>query len=164
MKAKLGLVLVLLAVPVAAQDLKPSRDYPLAARIIKVEMRTGVRPVDSVHTDGDGNVSGGGGGGSYEWHLMKAVIGDKLYGLSVQERPTYDLLFGRRLAPFGNTPWLEVGDYRAKRVKGGFEFEYRDDKGKLHHELLRIESEEAAPAEEPTPATTPHIEAPKEKP
>ena len=163
MKVKLALVFMLLALPAAAQDLKPSREYPLAARIVKVETRTGVsavRPAAPVQTDSQGNVYGGGGGGggeSYEWHLMKAVIGDKLYGLSVQENGSAIVRAIQRRT------WLEIGDYRAKRLKHGFEFEYQDDKGKLHHEKLEIESEEPAPADESTPTVTPLSESPKQK-
>jgi hypothetical protein len=119
----------------ASQSLvQTSTEYPLNARIIAVEMHTGSHSSSSVSTDYEGKVSGEGSGGTYEWHLMKTVIGDKLYGLSVHG------------APFHKRNWLEMGSYPAKRVKGGFEVQY-SDKGKVHHEVLFINSEEPYPAQ-----------------
>jgi len=154
MKIKLAVVLVLMCAVSAAAQTRPSGgdtskvlttsiEYPLEARIIAVEMRTATRSTEGVSTDSDGKVSGGGGGGTYTWHLMKAVIGDKLYGLAVllnQARGPFGI-------PLGQRNWLEVGSYPAKRVKNGFEFQSSDDKGKVHHELLVIQSEEPYPAE-----------------
>ncbi len=153
MKIKLAVVLVLMCAVSAAAQTRPSGgdtskvlttsiEYPLEARIIAVEMRTASRGTEGVSTDSDGKVSGGGGGGTYTWHLMKAVIGDKLYGLAVllnQARGPFGI-------PLGQRNWLEVGSYPAKRVKNGFEFQYSDDKGKVRHELLVIQSEEPYPA------------------
>ena len=64
----------------------------------------------------------GGGGGTYEWHLMKTVIGDKLYGFAARSRHA----------------WLPIGTYSAKPVKDGFEIQYTDAKGRVRHEVLRI--------------------------
>ena len=127
------------ALSVRAQELHTSPQYPLEARIINVEMRTGSAGTSGVYTDPTtGAVSGGGGGGTYTWHLMKAVIGDRLYGLSV---PLGVSLYGIQVQ---HRSWLEVGTYPAKRVKNGFDFQYLDDAGKVRHEVLRIESEEPA--------------------
>jgi hypothetical protein len=122
----------------ASKVIATSTEYPLLARIIAVEMRTASTNTKGVSADSNGNVSGGGGGGTYTWHLMKAVIGDKLYGLAVllnQARGPFGI-------PLGQRAWLEVGSYPVKRVKNGFEFQYSDDKGKVRHELLVIQSEE----------------------
>lgn len=154
METKLAVALVLMCAVSAAAQTRPagadtskvlttSIEYPLEARIIAVEMRTASRGTEGVSTDSDGKVSGGGGGGTYTWHLMKAVIGDKLYGLAVllnQARGPFGI-------PLGQRNWLEVGSYPAKRVKNGFEFQYSDDKGKVRHELLVIQSEEPYPSE-----------------
>jgi hypothetical protein len=146
MKIKVAVVFVLMcAVSTVAQTpvLATSTEYPLSARIIAVEMRTASKGTEGVSTDSNGNVSGGGGGGTYTWHLMKVAIGDKLYGLAVplnQFRGSFGI-------PLGHRAWLEVGSYPAKRVKQGFEFQYLDDKGKVRHELLSIQSEEPYPAE-----------------
>lgn len=64
---------------------------------------------------------------------MKTIVGDKMYGLSAP---------GRR-----HNTWLDIGYYAFKRVKNGFEVQYRDDKGKVRQEVLTIRSEEAAPTE-----------------
>lgn len=154
METKLAVALVLMCAVSAAAQTRPagadtskvlttSIEYPLEARIIAVEMRTASRGTEGVSTDSDGKVSGGGGGGTYTWHLMKAVIGDKLYGLAVLLNQARDP-FG---IPLGQRNWLEVGSYPAKRVKNGFEFQYSDDKGKVRHELLVIQSEEPYPSE-----------------
>jgi hypothetical protein len=113
-------------------SVQTSAEYPLKARIIAVEMRTGSYYSSDVSTDYEGKVSGSGSGGTYEWHLMKTVIGDKLYGLSVHG------------ARFHKRNWLLMGSYPAKRVKGGFEVQY-SDKGKVQHEVLYINSEEPYP-------------------
>jgi hypothetical protein len=144
MEMKLAAILVLgCAVSAVAQtQVLVSKDYPLQANIIAVEMRTASSPTQGVSTDSDGNVSGGGGGGTYTWHLMKTVIGDKLYGLAVplsQFRGPFGI-------PLGHRAWLEIGSYSAKRVKDGFELQYLDNK-KVRHETLLIQSEEPYPAQ-----------------
>jgi hypothetical protein len=113
----------------ASKEIATSTEYPLLARIIAVEMRTASSGTERVRADSDGNVTGGGGGGTYTWQLMKAVIGDKLYGLRVY-------------GTWGHRAWLEIGSYPAKRFKNGFEFQYADDKGKVRHQFLTIQSEE----------------------
>ncbi len=154
MKIELAAMLVLMcSISVVSQTrpaggdtskvLTTSTEYPLLAHITAVEMRTASKGTEGVSSDSNGNVSGGGGGGTYTWHLMRAVIGDKLYGLAVllnQARGPFGI-------PLGQRNWLEVGSYPAKRVKNGFEFQYSDDKGKVRHELLVIQSEEPYPAE-----------------
>jgi hypothetical protein len=153
------LLVWLCVVSVQAQTLHTSSQYPLEAHIIKVEMRTGSAGTSSVYTDPTtGAVSGGGGGGTYTWHLMKAIIGDTLYGLSV---PNGASIYGISVQ---HRDWLEVGTYPVKRVKNGFEFQYLDSTGKVRHEVLRIESEEATPTEEPIPATMPQTPESKTNP
>jgi len=118
------------------QDVSPQ--YPIKAHIVAVEMHTGATTTGS--SGGDYNVMGSTmhvpdtrRNVSYEWHLMKTVIDDKMYGLS---------------APSGrHTAWLEIGYYAFKRVKSGFEVQYHDDKGKVRQEVLTIRSEEAAPSD-----------------
>ncbi len=102
--------------------MKTSFEYPLQARIIAVEKRTSPYQ-DSSHV----------GANTYEWHLLKTVIGDKLYGLAADHG-----LFARRNL-------LSVGSYPARKVKGGFDVQYLDDNGKVQHEILSIK-------EEPIPA------------
>lgn len=157
MKIKLAVVLVLMCAVSAVAQTPPaggdaskviatSTEYPLLARIIAVEIRTASRDAQPISTDPsypDRPATGGGGGGTHTWHLMKAVIGDKLYGLAVllnQARGPFGI-------PLGQRAWLEIGSYPAKRVKNGFEFQYSDDKGKVRHELLVIQSEEPYPAD-----------------
>jgi|ERR1700675_3386151 len=157
MKTRTIVAVLLCAVSVNAQTLKTSSAYPLEAHIIKVETRTGSNGTSGVYTDPNtGAVSGGGGGGTYTWHLMETIIGDKLYGLSVPGSVT---LYG---VPVQHRPWLEIGTYPAKRVKNGFEFQYIDNRGKVRHEVLHIESEEPAPVGESNSVTTPHSEVSRE--
>jgi hypothetical protein len=152
MKIKLAVALVLICSVTAIAQMAPaggdaskeiatSTEYPLLARIVAVEMRTASSNTRGVSSDSSGNVSGGGGGGTYTWHLMKTVIGDKLYGLSV---PFSGKLYGISLS---HRNWLEIGSYPAKRIRNGFEVQYLDDKGKTRHETLLIQSEEPYPAE-----------------
>jgi hypothetical protein len=143
MKNTLALVILALAlvVPMKAQQDKlqeVSPEYPIKAHVVAVEMQTGVTTTGS--SGGDYNLWGSTmhvpdtrRNVSYEWHLMKAVIGDKMYGLS---------------APVGrHNTWLDIGYYAFKRVKKGFEVQYLDDKGKVRDEVLTIRSEEVAPPE-----------------
>ena len=116
------LILATAAAVTGQAVLKTSKEFPLEARIVAVEKR------NSPYQD-----SGHPGANTYEWHLMKTVIGDKLYGLAATNG-----LFAKR-------NWLEVGSYPARKVKDGFDLEYLDDNGKLRHEVLSIKSEEPAP-------------------
>jgi hypothetical protein len=88
-------------------------------------VETNARQLEPISSEKNGN--------PYEWHLMKTIIGDKLYGLAV--RPPKAFIRGK---------WLEVGTYPAKRVKDGFEFQYLDGKT-IRHETLIIKSEELVP-------------------
>lgn len=132
----LGAVGVGLAQQDTLQEVSPQ--YPVKAHIVAVEMETDV------------TTTGGSGGNynlwgstmhvpdtrrtvSYQWHLMKTVVGDKMYGLSVS---------GGR-----HTHWLEIGYYAVKPVNGGFEVQYHDDKGKVRKEVLTILSEEPVPTD-----------------
>jgi hypothetical protein len=127
MKLCFGILFFSCALSAMAQTaLKTSPAYPLEARIIAVEKQTSAYP-DSTRA------TSAGGGGTYEWHLMKTIIGDKLYGLAVDKG-----LFARRNV-------LEVGTYPARKVNGGFDVAYKDDNGKIQHEVLVIKSEEPAP-------------------
>jgi hypothetical protein len=112
--AALALVLLSAGIPVRAND---SNDYPLHARVIAVDARTAV-------SDGD----------SYIQHVMKAVIGDHTYGLVVAFHPFHA----------EGKEWLEIGEYSARRTKKGFEVQYADRNGKMHHETLLVISEEPA--------------------
>ncbi|MGA8365908.1 MAG: PEGA domain-containing protein [Candidatus Acidiferrales bacterium] len=130
-----------LAVPMKAQQDKlqeVSPQYPIKAHIVAVEMHTGTTTTGN--SGGDYDLWGSNmhvpdtrRNVSYEWHLMKTVVGDKMYGLSVSA--------GRHNA------WLGIGDYALKRVKNGFEVQYRDETGKVRQEVLTIRSEEPPPAE-----------------
>jgi hypothetical protein len=124
MKVAVAVLILASALPAMAQTvLKTSFEYPLEARIIAVEKR------NSPYED-----SGHPGANTYQWHLMKTVIGDKMFGLAA----TTGVLSGRT--------WLDVGTYPAKKVKHGFDVQYVDDKGRVQHEVLTIKSEEPAPA------------------
>jgi len=134
------LILVWATFAMAQQDTlqEVSSQYPIKAHVIAVEMQTGTTTTGSggYHynktlcpscTDLPDTRSTA----SYTWHLMKAVIGDKMYGLS---------------SPAGrHNTWLDIGYYAFKRVKNGFEVQYRDEKGKVRQEVLTIQSEEVAP-------------------
>ena len=106
----------LAALPAFGQQLPVSDKYPLQAHIVSVEMEQ-----QQLITDGTGGTS--------TWHLMKAEINGKTYGLSVYVRP------------FQHRNWLHTGFYPVRQTKHGFEFEYMDG-GKLRHEELHIVSEE----------------------
>lgn len=128
---KITIAVIALALVPAVGVLAQTPEYPLQANIIAVEMHTAANPVtgDYTYTSfGKVYTIPGGGGGTREWHLMKTVIGDKLYGLAARQ-------------------WLHTGTYSAKSVKKGFEIQYTDAKGKVRHEVLYIKSEEPAPVQ-----------------
>jgi hypothetical protein len=117
---------------------KLSEEYPLEAHVIAVEMETA--EFSSGHGGYTYSVPGRAGqpstvysvpgssvGSSYQWHLMKTIVGDTLYGLSTP------------------AAWLRIGTYAFKQTKGGFEVRYNDETGKLRTEILTIRSEEPAP-------------------
>lgn len=132
MKLKITIAVIALALIPAAGVLAQTPEYPLQAKIVAVEMQTGASVrAPYTYTSFGKEYTVGGGGGTYEWHLMKTVIGDKLYGLSSTNR----------------RHWLHTGTYPAKPVKNGFQLQYTDDKGKVRHEVLRIKSEEPAPVQ-----------------
>jgi hypothetical protein len=142
----LVLLSLTLAAPTKAQQDKlqeVSPQYPLKAHVIAVEMHTGATTTGN--SGGDFNVGGGNvmhvpdtrSNVSYEWHLMKTVVGDKMYGLSVSSKGA----------------WLQIGYYAFKQVKKGFEVQYFDQNGKVHQETLTIRSEEPLPVDEVQAAT-----------
>ena len=82
---KITIAAIALVLIPAAGVLAQTPEYPLQANIIAVEMHTAADPVRGDYTYTSFSkvyTVPGGGGGSYEWHLMKTVIGDKLYGLA----------------------------------------------------------------------------------
>jgi hypothetical protein len=134
-----AMLLLTLVVPTKAQQDKiqeVSPQYPIKAQVVAVEMHTGTTTTGN--SGGDYNVFGSvmhvpdnRRNVSYEWHLMKTVVGDKMYGLSAPARGA----------------WLPVGYYAFKQVKKGFEVQYLDEKGKIRQETLTIRSEEPIPTE-----------------
>lgn len=135
------MLVLILAIPTKAQQDKlqeVSSQYPIKAHVVAVEMHTGTTTTGSggyhynktlcpLCTDLPDTRSTG----SYTWHLMKTVIDDKMYGLSARRKGV----------------WLPVGYYALNQVKGGFEVQYLDKKGKVRQETLAILSEEPVPAE-----------------
>jgi hypothetical protein len=108
--------MVFLSSAANGQQLQVSEKYPLQAHIVSVEMEQQQHFQD-------------GTGGTSTWHLMKAEIDGKTYGLAVLAQP------------FRHRNWLHTGFYPVRQTKRGFEFEYMDG-GKLRHEELRIVSEQ----------------------
>lgn len=118
MKRLVTLFLIACISPIFGQGLQTSAKYPLAAKIISVEMEQQQRVVNGV-------------GGTSTWHLMKTEINGKTYGLVATDRP-----FRRPES------WLHIGTYPARQTKNGFDLQFIDSGGKVRHEELQIVSEE----------------------